>query len=83
MAPQGAQSARQGTQKARMRALAGTCVGCAQPVSAGSGIDPCALHTVVGRNRPCRKGLEPSRRVSETTGPQSPCTFRIAVWRQR
>ena len=34
MAPQGAQSARQGTQKARKRAQHHRCVGCAQPASA-------------------------------------------------
>ena len=38
----------------------------------------CALHTVIGRNSRQRKGLEPSRRLSETTGPQSPSGFRIA-----
>ena len=38
----------------------------------------CALHTVIGRNSRRRKGLEPSRRLSETTGPQSPSAFRIA-----
>ena len=37
-----------------------------------------ALQIVTGRNSHCRKGLEPSRRLSETTGPQSPCVFRIA-----
>ena len=30
-----------------------------------------ALTVVLGRNRRPRKGLEPSRRLSETTGPQS------------
>ena len=29
----------------------------------------CALHTVIGRNSRRRKGLERSRRLSETTGP--------------
>ena len=38
----------------------------------------CALHTVIGRNSLRRKGLEPSRRLSETTGPQSPSGYRIA-----
>ena len=38
----------------------------------------CALHTVIGRNSRRRKGLEPSRRLSEMTGPQSPSAFRIA-----
>ena len=38
----------------------------------------CALHTVIGRNNRRRKGLEPSRRLSETTGPQSLSAFRIA-----
>ena len=37
-----------------------------------------ALHTVIGRNSRRRKGLKPSRRLSETTGPQSPNAFRIA-----
>ena len=40
----------------------------------------CALHTVIGQNSRCRKELEPSRRLSETTGPQSPGAFRIAFW---
>ena len=46
-------------------------------------MDTCALHTVVGRDHRCRKGLEPSRRLSETTGPRSPSAFRIAFRRQR
>ena len=69
MAPQGAQSAHQGTQKARMRAPAVCCVGCDQPASAGSGIDPRALHTIASRNRCCRKGLEPVRRLRTAAGP--------------
>ena len=39
-----------------------------------------ALHTVIGRNSRQRKGLEPSRRLSETTGPRSPSAIRIAFW---
>ena len=46
--------------------------------SAGSPMGDYALHTVIGRNSRQRKGLEPSRRLSETTGPQSPSAFRIA-----
>ncbi|NKC11747.1 MAG: hypothetical protein GKR94_05940 [Gammaproteobacteria bacterium] len=38
-----------------------------------------ALHTVTGLKRRRRKGLEPSRRLSETTGPQSPSAFRVVV----
>lgn len=38
----------------------------------------CALQIVTGRNSRRRKGLKPSRRLSETTGPRSPCAFRIA-----
>ena len=37
----------------------------------------CALHFVTGRNSRRRKGLEPSRRLSETTGPQSPFTVHV------
>ena len=40
----------------------------------------CALHTVIGRNSLRRKGLEPSRRLSETTGSRSMSTFRVAFW---
>ena len=36
-----------------------------------------ALHTVIGRDSRRRKGLEPERRLSETTGPQSPSAFRV------
>ena len=43
----------------------------------GVQIRACALHTVIGRNSRRRKGLEPSRRLSETTGPQSPSAFRV------
>ena len=35
------------------------------------------MRTVIGRNRRRRKELEPSRRLSETTGPRSPCAFRV------
>lgn len=38
-----------------------------------------ALHTASGLRCRRRKGLEPSRRLSETTGPQSPSAFRIVV----
>lgn len=47
--------------------------------SARSQIATRALHTVVGRNRRRRKGLEPSRRVSETAGPRYLSAFRVAV----
>ena len=70
--PERARRAREG------RAPAGTCVGCEQPTSAGSGLDPRALRIFVGRNCRCRKGFEPSWRVSETAGPQSASAFRIA-----
>ena len=43
----------------------------------GVQVGDCALHTVIGRNSQRRKGLEPSRRLSETTGPQSPSAFRV------
>ena len=54
------------------------CVGCDGKDSAWSQMGSCALHTVIGQNSRCRKELEPSRRLSETTGPQSPSAFRIA-----
>ena len=35
------------------------------------------MRTIIGRNSRRRKELEPSRRLSETTGPRSPCAFRV------
>ena len=55
------------------------CVGCVEQKSAWSRRGDCALHTVIGQNSRRRNGLEPSRRLNETTGPQSPCAFRIAL----
>ena len=46
-------------------------------------MDTRALHAVFGRNRHCSKGFEPSRRLSEPTGPQSLNAFRIAFRPQR
>ena len=66
-----------------MRASAGTCVGCGQPASAGSGTDLRTHDTDASRNCRCCKSLEPSRRLRETTGPQPPSAFRIAFRRQR
>ena len=43
----------------------------------------CALHTATGLKRQRRKGLEPSRRLSETTGPRSPSAFRVVVRQRR
>ena len=40
-------------------------------------MDGFVLHTVMGREGRCRKGREPERRLSETTGPQSPSAFRV------
>ena len=37
------------------------------------------LHTVTGLNRRRRKGLEPPRRLSETTGPRHLSAFRVVV----
>ena len=48
MTPQGAQSARQGTQKARMRVLAVCCVGCEDPDSEWSRKGARARHTITG-----------------------------------
>ena len=64
MAPQGAQSARQGTQKARKRAPAVGCVGCVEPDSEWSLVGTCAHYTDASRNRRSRKGSEPERRLS-------------------
>ena len=50
--------------------LPSAACGVAKINSARSQMDTRAPHTVVGRNRRCRKGLEPSRRVSETAGPR-------------
>lgn len=57
--------------------------GVAKINSARSQMDTRAPYTVVGRNRRYRKGLEPSRRLSETTGPRHLSAFRIAFRRQR
>ena len=46
-------------------------------------MDTRAPHIVVGQNRRCRKGLEPSWRLSEPTGPRQLSAFRIAFRRQR
>ena len=53
------------------------CVGCERKNSEWSPVGTFALHTVMGREGRCRKGLEPKRRLSETTRPQSPNAFRI------
>ena len=57
--------------------------GVAKIDSARSQMDTRAPHTFVGRNRRRCKGLEPSRRLSETTGPRHLSAFRIAFRRQR
>ena len=57
-----------GHTKARKRAPAGTCVRCVDPDSEWSPKGARAHHTIAGRNRRCRKGLELLRRLSETTG---------------
>ena len=46
-------------------------------------MDTRAPHIVVVRNRRRRKGLKPSRRLSEPTGPRQLSAFRIAFRRQR
>ena len=61
------------------RAPAETCVGCVDPDSEWSPKGTRAHHTDASRNRRCRKGLEPSRRLSETTGPRCLSAFRVAV----
>ena len=53
-------------------------VGCDEKNSEWSRIRRFGLHTAIGCNSRRRKGLEPSRRLSETTGPQSQSAFRIA-----
>ena len=50
------------------------CVGCDEKNSVWSPIGTGGLHTVIGRNSR-RKGLEPSQRLSETTGPHPPGAF--------
>ena len=37
----------------------------------------CALHAVIGQNSARRKELEPSRLLSETTGPQPSVAFHV------
>ena len=59
-----------GHAKARKRAPAGTCVGCEDPDSEWSRKGARAQCTDASRIRRCRKGLEPSRRLSETTEPR-------------
>ena len=55
MAPKGAQSARQGTQKARMRAPAVRCVGCETYAPKGVRIEfPSPLKRLLGNGR-CRR----------------------------
>ena len=53
-------------------------VGCGEKTPQGVQVGDCALHTVIGRNSRRRKGLEPSRRLSETAGPRPSGAFRIA-----
>ena len=55
------------------------CVGCDAKDSEWSRRGDCALHTVTGLGGRRRKGLEPSRRLSETTGPRSSGAFRVVV----
>ena len=64
---------------ARMRAGHRRCVRCARPASAGSGTDPRAHYTDTNRNRRRRKGLEPLRRLSKTTGQFDLSAIRVAV----
>ena len=62
-----------------MRALAVCCVGCVDPDSEWSPMGTRAHSTDASRNRRCRKGLEPLRHLSKTTGPRSLRVFRVAV----
>ena len=67
----------QGDAYAAPRALHQRCVGCDRKDSAGSQRGACGLHTVTGRNSRHRKGLEPSRRLSERNGPRPSGAFRV------
>ena len=53
------------------------CVGCEGRSSHWSPTGVRAVHTASGPGGRCRKGLEPSRHLSETTGPRSPSAFRV------
>ena len=53
------------------------CVGCEGRSSRWSPTGVRAVHTALGPGGRRRKGLEPSRRLSETTGPRSPSAFRV------
>ena len=55
------------------------CVGCEGRSSHWSPTGVRAVHTASGPGGRRRKGLEPSRRLSETTGPRSPSAFRVVV----
>ena len=72
MAPQGAISAHQGTPERACARPQPAAWGVVKINSARSQMDTRALHTVAGRNRRCRKGLKPSRRLSEATWPRLP-----------
>ena len=61
----------------RAPAAAGGGVGCDEKNSAWSRRGDCTQHTVIGRNSRRRNGLEPSRRLSETTEPRSPSASRV------
>ena len=54
-----------------------TCVGCEGRSSHWSPTGVRAVHTASGPGGRRRKGLEPSRRLSETTDPRSPSAFRV------
>ena len=62
-----------------MRALAVRCVGCVEPDSEWSPTGTCAHSTDASRNHRRRKGLEPLRRLSGTTGPRCLSAIRVAV----
>ena len=61
------------------RALRHWRVGCDCKTPTGVEGGMVALRTVTGLRGRRRKGLKPSRRLSETTGPRSPGAFRVVV----
>ena len=78
MAPQGAKSARQGTQGCACAPRTGSAFRCeTSQLPQGSGND-LVLRTPFPARRSPREEFEPSRRLSETTGQRSVSAFRVA-----
>jgi len=77
MAPQGAQSARQGTQKARMRAPAASCVGCAHETPKGVSVRLHGRTHTLGQSKPIHHG---QLAFAARERPPPPCDFGNGIW---